>query len=180
MVGSLSEFFRTSLNQGKDVINIKEEMKHVRSYLEIQQVRYQDLLSYEISVPESLEYYLIPKITIQPLVENALYHGIKNKRGLGKIEISGTLEGEDFILQIKDNGIGIKEERLNEVRNQILHKSFNKGDSYGLYNVNERIRLNFGEAYGLSIESIYGEGTVVKVKLPCSIQRPEVKNKLLS
>lgn len=180
MVGSLSEFFRTSLNQGKDIINIKEEIKHVRSYLEIQQVRYQDLLSYEICVPESLDYYLIPKITIQPLVENALYHGIKNKRGLGKIEISGILEGEDFILQIKDNGIGIKEDRLTKVKNQILHKVPNEGDSYGLYNVNERIRLNFGEAYGLSIESIYGEGTIVQVKLPCRLQMPEVKNKLSS
>lgn len=180
MVGSLSEFFRTSLNQGKDIIEVKEEMKHVKSYLEIQQVRYQDLLSYEINVPESLEGYWIPKITIQPLVENALYHGIKNKRGLGKIVITGQHEENYFILQIKDNGIGIKEERLIKVKNRILHKVSSEGDSYGLYNVNERIRLNFGEAYGLSIESIYGEGTVVKVKLPYSFQRLEVKNKLSS
>lgn len=87
MVGSLSEFFRTALNQGKDIVTIGEELQHVRSYLEIEQVRYQDILRYEICVPEELNKYLIPKITIQPLVENALYHGIKNKRGPGRILI---------------------------------------------------------------------------------------------
>ena len=89
MVGSLSEFFRASLNQGKDIISIREELQHVKSYLEIQQVRYQDILKYEIQVPGELDKYLIPKITIQPIVENALYHGIKNKRGLGRIRVSG-------------------------------------------------------------------------------------------
>lgn len=180
MVGSLSEFFRTSLNQGKDIVSIKEELQHVRSYLEIQQVRYQDLLQYEIDVPECLNHYLIPKITIQPLVENALYHGIKNKRGLGKIEINGRLREDYFILQIKDNGIGIKEERLREVQNQILHKETKENDIYGLYNVNERIRLNFGEAYGIVIESVYGEQTVVSVTLPCIKEIPNGKNELLS
>ena len=84
MVENLSDFFRTSLNQGKDIISIKEEIQHVRSYLEIQQMRYQDILEYEIDVPEEFYQNTIPKITVQPLVENALYHGIKNKRGKGK------------------------------------------------------------------------------------------------
>ena len=166
MVGSLSEFFRTSLNQGKDIIPIREELQHVRSYLEIQQVRYQDILSYEIDVPEELSNYLIPKITIQPLVENALYHGIKNKRGLGKILIRGKKEEEDFLLEIEDNGIGITKERLLQIRQEIQNKVSSDRDIYGLYNVNERIRLNFGEKFGISIESTYGEGTKVCVKLP--------------
>lgn len=166
MVGSLSEFFRTSLNQGKDIISIKEELQHVRSYLEIQQVRYQDILKYEIHVPEELYKYLIPKITIQPLVENALYHGIKNKRGPGKIVINGKKEENCFLIQIEDNGIGINEERLLQVRDGIRNKVPTEKDIYGLYNVNERIRLNFGEKYGIFIESMYGEGTVVSVILP--------------
>lgn len=171
MVGSLSEFFRTSLNQGKDIISIKEELQHVRSYLEIQQVRYQDILKYEIDIPEELERYLIPKITIQPLVENALYHGIKNKRGFGNIVISGKKKKDYFLIQIEDNGIGISEERLKQVRERISQK-VPTGTApigtgiYGLYNVNERIRLNFGEMYGISIESIYGEKTVVSIILP--------------
>ncbi len=166
MVGSLSEFFRTSLNQGKDIIPIKEELQHVRSYLEIQQVRYQDILKYEIYVPEELEKYLIPKITIQPLVENALYHGIKNKRGPGRIIISGRIEKDICILRIEDNGIGISAKRLRQVQEGISHKIFTGSDIYGLYNVNERIRLNFGEHYGISIESTYGEKTVVSIALP--------------
>lgn len=166
MVGSLSEFFRTSLNQGKDIISIKEELQHVRSYLEIQQVRYQDILQYDIQVEEELYKYLIPKITIQPLVENALYHGIKNKRGAGKIIISGRQEEDHFSILIEDNGIGISKERLSQVRAGVKNKVSTGKDIYGLYNVNERIRLNFGEKYGIIIESTYGEGTVVSVILP--------------
>lgn len=166
MVGSLSDFFRTSLNQGKDIITIKEELQHSRSYLEIQQMRYQDILNYEIHVPEELHRYLIPKITIQPLVENALYHGIKNKRGLGRIVISGRKEEDFLILQIEDNGIGMRKERLDQVKEGMNQKIPTEKDIYGLYNVNERIRLNFGEKYGISIESIYGKGTVVSIILP--------------
>ena len=166
MVGSLSEFFRASLNQGKDIISIREELQHVKSYLEIQQVRYQDILKYEIQVPGELDKYLIPKITIQPIVENALYHGIKNKRGLGRIRVSGKKEEGGFAIQVEDNGIGINEERLRQVRDKIQYRTPAENDIYGLYNVNERIRLNFGEKFGISIESVYGEGTVVRIHLP--------------
>lgn len=166
MVGSLSDFFRTSLNQGKDIIPIREEILHVTSYLEIQQVRYQDILQYEINVPEELNKYLIPKITIQPLVENALYHGIKNKRGKGMITVKGKREKDFFVLQVIDNGIGIEKNRLLQVREEIYNKVLTGKDMYGLYNVNERIRLNFGEQYGISVESEYGEGTIVNVVLP--------------
>lgn len=172
MVGSLSEFFRTSLNQGKDIVFIKEELQHVRSYLEIQQVRYQDILKYEIHVPEELHKYLIPKITIQPLVENALYHGIKNKRGPGKITITGKPEENFFVIRVEDNGIGISKERLMEVKDGISHKVPTEKDIYGLYNVNERIRLNFGEKYGISIESVYGKGTTVNIILPYMENKP--------
>lgn len=168
MVGSLSDFFRASLNQGKDIIPLKEELNHVRSYLEIQQVRYQDILQYEINIPKELEQCLIPKITIQPLVENALYHGIKNKRGQGKIIISGSKDSEGAVIRVFDNGIGIKKERLNEIVRGITNKTPTKNEIYGLYNVNERIRLNFGEKYGISIESSYGEGTTAIILLPCA------------
>ena len=167
MVENLSGFFRASLNQGKDIVSIEEELKHVRSYLEIQKVRYQDILRFEIDVPEAVHKYLIPKITIQPLVENALYHGIKNKRGLGTIVIKGSCGEEGFVLQVSDNGIGMTEERLVQVREGIENKAPNEKDIYGLYNVNERIRLNFGEKYYISLESAYMEGTTVYINLPC-------------
>lgn len=167
MVRSLSEFFRTSLNRGKDIISVKEELLHVRSYLEIQQVRYQDILNYDIDVPAELGNYLIPKITIQPLVENALYHGIKNKRGSGTIHIRGSRQENFLVIEIEDDGIGISKERLWQVNDGIRKKILTGKDIYGLYNVNERIRLNFGEAYGINILSTYGEGTLVRILLPC-------------
>ena len=166
MVESLSDFFRTSLNQGKDIISIKEEIQHVRSYLESQQMRYQDILEYEIDVPEEFYQNTIPKITVQPLVENALYHGIKNKRGKGKITVRGYREDSFFILEVRDNGIGMQTERLVQVRNALLYKQLAESKVYGLYNVNERIRLNCGEEYGLRISSTYQEGTTVKILLP--------------
>ena len=166
MVRNLSDFFRTSLNQGKDINSIKEEMLHVKSYLEIQHVRYQDILRYDIEVPEALYIYSIPKITIQPLVENALYHGIKNKRGMGHISIRGEAGEKDFTITVTDDGIGIDETRLRQVQSGIQNKVLTGKDFYGLYNVCERIRLNFGEEYGIFIESVYGEGTSVRVILP--------------
>ncbi len=166
MVGSLSDFFRASLNQGKEVVSLKEELQHVRSYLEIQQVRYQDILEYEISVPTELETYQIPKITIQPLVENALYHGIKNKRGKGKITVTGEVGQDIYILRITDNGIGMTEERLQQVSEGIRQHKPRENDIYGMINVNERIRLGFGEQYGITVESVYMEGSCVTVTLP--------------
>lgn len=169
MVSSLSDFFRTSLNQGRDFVCIKEEIKHVRSYLEIQQVRYQDILEYEINISEELEQYIIPKITIQPLVENALYHGIKNKRGVGKIIVEGKLYDKNIYLYVRDNGIGMSEDRLAKVNARINNIELNEKGIFGLYNVNERIRLRFGEEYGINIESKYNEGTSVIIKLPCEV-----------
>lgn len=167
MVGSLSEFFRSSLNKGKDIVTIREELQHVRSYLQIQQVRYQDIMRYKINIPKELNQYKIPKITVQPLVENALYHGIKNKRGIGEIEVRGWREENYFIICVEDDGIGIDEKRLAQIQEEIKNGVRTGDGIYGLYNVNERIRLNFGEEYGITIESVYGEKTVVRIKLPC-------------
>lgn len=165
-VSSLSNFFRASLNQGKDIVTIKEDIGHVRSYLEIQQVRYQDILDYEIDIPDEIEMSLIPKITIQPLVENALYHGIKNKRGKGKISITGEKRDGCAYIYVKDNGQGITEDRLKVVLNNINNRSESEKNTYGLYNVNERIRLDFGDEYGINIDSEYGNGTTLSIKLP--------------
>ena len=99
-------------------------------------------------------------------MENALYHGIKNIRRMGMIRIEGELDGEDCILLITDNGMGRTPERLEQVRKGIRNRKVRETDIYGLYNVNERIRLNFGENYGITITSTYGEGTCVTVRLP--------------
>ena len=166
MVESLSNFFRTSLNQGKDIIPIKEELQHVRSYLSIQQVRYQDILEYEIDVPENLHRYMIPKITIQPLVENALYHGIKNKRRKGKIRILGEERDDCIVIRVEDDGLGMQKERLNEVNERLNGGAPESTEAYGLYNINERIRLKFGDAYGIRLQSEFNEGTICEIRLP--------------
>ena len=166
MVKSLSAFFRTSLSRGRDIITIKEELLHAKSYLEIQQFRYQDILDYEIDVPEEFGEYSIPKITIQPLIENALYHGIKNKRGGGRITIKGRREGDDIVISVTDDGIGMTKERLEEVIAGLNQKQPADSAIYGLYNVNERIRLKFGEKYGITLDSVYGQGSTCNILLP--------------
>ena len=166
MVGSLSDFFRSSLNKGKELVSIREELSHVRSYLEIQQIRYQDILSYDIDVPQELYDNEIPKITVQPVVENALYHGIKNRRGGGKILVTGTVADKDYCIIVSDDGIGMDKERLEEIREELSGNSKGNEKIYGLYNVNERIKLFYGEEYGISIDSEYEKGTTVTIRLP--------------
>lgn len=116
---ALSKFFRLSLNKGFDWVSIQTELEHARSYLVIQQMRYHDILTYEISVDRELQDYPILKMTLQPLVENALYHGIKNKRGQGRISIHGYIEENSIILTVQDNGIGMSADRLAQLREEL-------------------------------------------------------------
>lgn len=169
MVTSLSDFFRTTLSKGKDFITIDEEKLHIQSYLKIQQFRYQDILEYDICISEEICQYEILKLTLQPLVENALYHGIKNKRGLGHIQVTGEKEGENLVFQVKDNGIGMTEERLREVRQLIRGERTRDQESsgFGLFNINQRIRLYYGPEYELTIESTHRKGTLLQIVIPC-------------
>lgn len=173
MVTALSNFFRTTLSKGKDFISVREEETHVRSYLEIQQFRYQDILEYGIDIDEDINEYMLPKLTLQPLVENALYHGIKNKRGKGMIRISGRRSGENIVFEVCDNGKGMTEEKLDELRKNIQKKQNEKlTDSFGLMNVNQRIHHYYGEQYGLEFESKENEGTKVSVIIRAEKNEP--------
>lgn len=163
MVSSLSSFFRISLSNGKDIITLDDERSHVTSYLNIQQIRYSDILSFEVDIPEALLSCRLPKLVLQPLVENALYHGIKNKRGRGLIRVTGEQVGKDILLKVSDNGAGMTAEKLGELRAGIYNDNHS---GLGLYNVHKRIRLYAGEPYGLSFESEPGKGTTVSVLLP--------------
>ena len=169
MISSLSVFFRTSLSKGKDVIPLSEEKRHTISYLEIQQSRYRDILEFEIHIPEEFNGMMVPKLTLQPLAENALYHGIKNKRGGGKILIEGEKAGKDLILRVRDNGQGMTAERLHEIQEAIRT---GERAGFGLSAVAERLRLYYGEGYGMKIESEEGKGTAVEVRLGEKIKLP--------
>ena len=163
MVNSLSTFFRNSLNRGEDIISLRSELIQARSYLEIQQIRYSDILTWQIDVPEDIQDCNVPKLILQPLIENALYHGIKNRRGRGLLTITGETEGEDLLLRVKDNGAGMTPEQL-ALLNSGAFEEHHSG--LGLKNVHQRIRLYCGEPYGLSFDSAPGEGTTVTVRLP--------------
>ena len=167
MLTNLSVFFRTILSKGKDIIRLEEEIRYTKSYLDIQQIRYQDILEYDINLPSELNNLLIPKLSLQPLVENALYHGVKEKRGKSKIKISCTKCENDIFLIVSDNGIGIKKEKLKSILNSLESYSMEKSEQvgFGLLAVNERIKLYFGKNYGVSISSKYGQGTVAKVHI---------------
>ncbi len=168
MVSALSDFFRTTLSKGKDYISVREEKMHIESYLKIQQFRYRDILEYEICIPEELYQYKVLKLTLQPLVENALYHGIKNRRGMGRICVTGMEENGSLIFYVRDNGIGMKTETLQRVRCMADGdgKEQDSDAGFGLFNVAQRIRLNCGEEYGLTLSSEYGKGTEIRVVMP--------------
>jgi len=166
MVVSLSDFFRIVLSKGKEIITIREEEQHVRSYLEIQQVRYRDILEFDIRIPEELYRYKILKLTLQPIVENSLYHGIKVKRGKGTISVSGYLKDNKIYFDIKDNGVGMSQAELASIRSKLTRPCKETDSGFGLANVNERIRMNYGAEYGVTIDSKQGEGTWVQIVIP--------------
>lgn len=165
---SFSSFFRISLNRGKDWITVAQEFEHIKSYLTIQKIRYRDILDYTISCDESMMGYPVLKLLLQPLVENALYHGIKNKRGRGQLSVRGWKEGNELCFSVSDNGIGMTDERLADVKAQIGADAdpATLSGVYGLYNVNKRLSLYYGENARLDIESEYRKGTVVSFRVP--------------
>ena len=167
MISSLSIFFRTSLSKGNDIIPLSEEERHTLSYLEIQQYRYRDILEFEINIPKELSGIPVPKLSIQPLAENALYHGIKNRRGKGKILIEGREEEDALVLTVSDNGQGMTPERLHEVQEAIRT---GERAGFGLAAVAERIVLYYGPGYGMKIFSEEGKGTTVEIRLGKNIQ----------
>lgn len=179
LVKAMSRFFRLSLSKGKDWIPAADEIEHVRNYLVIQQVRYRDILDFDIRIDPGAERHPILKMTLQPIVENALYHGIKNKRGKGTIVVDGQLDdaGQTLIVTVRDNGIGMNEETLRLLIERIaaLAQPDTKDDDaedaapsggFGLHNVNQRLRLYYGAEYGLAIDSAYGIGTTVTIRIP--------------
>ena len=163
MLTHLSVFFRTVLSKGEDVISLHDEVLHTESYLEIQQIRYSDILDYTIELPQDMEEIRLPKMTLQPLVENALYHGVKEKRGKSSIWITFEDAGRDIVIQVKDDGIGMTEDRLREVQEGLKN---NQSVGFGMSAVEGRLKLYYGEEYGLDICSKYQEGTVIRVNIP--------------
>lgn len=171
IVRALSSFFRIALSKGKDWISLQQEIEHVRSYLTIQKMRYRDILNYEIDVDEALLDSTVLKLTLQPLVENALYHGIKTKRNGGTIIVRARGIADDkVLLEVQDDGVGFTPYKLAQIQDLLAQDSdevtLSEEGGFGLENVHKRIQLYYGREYGLAIESHYRSGTQVSIIIP--------------
>ncbi|WP_426251847.1 cache domain-containing sensor histidine kinase [Paenibacillus pabuli] len=184
MVGALSRLFRIGLSKGNDFLTLHAELEHITSYLQIQQTRYRDRLQYELIVPDDIRELFVLKLLLQPLVENAIYHGIKGRRGPGKIRVEAKTEQGKLLLLIQDDGAGMSGERLAEME-QLLTSPMESletaslpgkaGKSYGMLNVQARLRLTFGEEYGIVLDSKEGKGTCVTIVHPLLQELPAVQ-----
>ena len=164
MTSALAKFFRIGISRGSETISMRTEVEYVQTYLEIQKQRYKDKLSYEISFAPELSGYQILKLLIQPLVENAIYHGIKNMEGPGLIRITGVLDSGAIVIRISDNGVGMGPEQLEALRDGLIEP--NQANGVGVRNVQERIHVYFGLDYGVRFESTPGLGTVATIRIP--------------
>lgn len=166
LTSALIKLYRIGLSRGEEMIPLSEEIEHVRSYLEIQKIRYPAQFGYDIQIPEELMEIPVPKLILQPLVENAIYHGIKQKHGIGQIGIQGVVRQGILRLTVKDDGAGMSIDKLEGLRNTIYKTDGEKIKSYGVKNVHQRIALTYGEGYGLEIISLEGFGTEITIRIP--------------
>ncbi len=163
IIQSLSSFFRISLSKGKELIPLSKEIEHIKSYLIIQKTRFEDMLYYNFDIEADTSLY-VPKLILQPLVENAIQHGTNQKLTPGYINIKIRQNEDSLLIDISDDGVGIDESKLSEIRSEMA--TLNPKDCYGLINVCKRIKLEYGDKADMHIESVKGEGTCVKIKLP--------------
>ena len=165
MVSALAGFFRISLNRGEDFITIGKEMTHAEKYMEIQGIRFEDKFTFEISCDESIKKYMCPKLIIQPLAENAVYHGMEGMYGDGEIEITAREKGNLIYIDVSDNGEGMSKEQINKlICGDVI--SSKRGSGIGVKNVNERIKHCFGNQYGIDVISEIDEGTTFRIVIP--------------
>ncbi len=162
MVSALAKLFRISISRGHELIPLRDELRHAESYLTIQKYRYGDRFDYRFEVDENLGDFLCVKITLQPLIENAIYHGIEPLVDEGEIVISAKSDGDCILLSVSDNGVGMTAEQIT----QVLGKARSDSGGIGVRNVNDRIRIYFGEEYGLKVDSEPDVGTTITVKIP--------------
>ena len=170
MTSALAKLFRKSISNSDEMVTVNEEMEYTRSYLTIQKMRYRGELQYSIDVSPAIADVEIIKLIVQPLVENAIYHGTKYKAGVGTIKITADYEDKGIMIRIADDGVGMTKEQLDHIfdedKNQGEKSKFDERRSVGVLNVHQRIQLHYGEQYGLSFESAEGVGTTACIYLP--------------
>ena len=174
MASMLAKFFRISLSQGKDIIPLQKELEHAVSYLSIQNVRFQDKFTFTVDWDEKLADCLCPKLVIQPLLENAVYHGMEGMYEDGEIQLKIYAVNELVHIDVIDNGEGMTEAQVQKMMQGDVVSS-KRGSGIGVKNVNDRIKLYFGEAYGVQIISAPDEGTTARIYFPMRRQEDETE-----
>jgi len=160
----LGQFYKLSLGQGEKIVSIEDEIRHIEAYIKLQNMRFHNSINFQNDIPIYLYSYQIIKVTLQPLIENAINHGIREKENeCGTILLSGKKNADKLYLSIHDDGIGMSQEQLLNICKKRTHSA---GHGYGVWNINERIKLTYGEEYGLQYQSIPGQGTTVTILLP--------------
>ncbi|WP_426448420.1 cache domain-containing sensor histidine kinase [Paenibacillus sp. S-38] len=167
MTSALAKLLRSSISKGEELVPLTVELEQIQSYLTIQQIRYRRKFTYTLEVPECLHHVRLPKLVLQPIVENAIYHGIKHKAEPGHICITGRRTPDGIELTVSDDGVGMPEDRVRT----ILNEPRRAADSFtssgvGVHNVNQRMELTFGPGYGLHFVSELEEGTAVTIRIP--------------
>ncbi len=170
LVQALSNYYRNCLSKGEDIISLENELEQIDSYLTIQNMRYDGIINLKTDIPYWIQQILIPKMTLQPIIENALYHGIRVKEGeTGRVTMKGMNAGAFIYLEISDDGIGMEEEKIRELNEHI--NDFSENFGYGIRNVNRRIKILFGDMYGLEYFRNDDRGLTVRIKLPNTTNR---------
>ena len=167
IIQKFAKLLRKTIDWKADKLPLKQELELIETYLNIQKYRYKDKFTFEIRIDEDLEDYVIPKFSLQPIVENAIYHGIEMKKGTGKLEIYSEIQDNFLKIIVKDDGVGIENEKLELIKAQLsaITSQYSK-DSIGIWNVHQRLRISFGPEYGLNVESKEGFGTTFELLLP--------------
>lgn len=176
MAKALAAFFRYSISKKENIVTVRDELRNIENYFMIQSYRFENKFSFDIKVSqedEEIYNYQVPKLSLQPIVENAIFHGLETKATDGKVTIRAYTTDQELVMVISDNGVGIAPDMLLQMQNALrtqgqinMHKSSEHGNGIALYNVNQRIKLLFGESYGLHIYSTKGMGTDVEIWLP--------------
>lgn len=175
IISDLTDLFRIGLSKGNQVITVEEELKHIICYLRIQKARYRDKLNYTLDAQVDTSDLQVLKLILQPIVENAIYHGVKMQRKQGHIKIQVSIQNHALIFVVEDDGPGIEHEQLSEINNVLKSGNHHIKKGYGMFNVNERVQLTFGEEYGVSIQSEINTGTRVCITHPL-IKRGDLEN----
>ena len=170
-VTALARFFRLSLGKGKNIVTVKDEIDHVKNYLMIQHMRFKNKFDYEFDIAEDVLELPSLKLMLQPLVENAIYHGMEFMDGDGMIMVKAWRKEDELYLSVADNGLGMTEDKVEMILTGKSTSGNGRGSGIGVKNVNERIKLYFGEAYGLTIDSEPDEGTTVIIHLPAKDEK---------